>query len=105
MASYRDKTNQKKMSTESGKIAWCIQFIESSEMFRFKKDILLALRKSEEIPLFDNVYLRMSKSEFIYIISKPVDCKPNRYLCKYVQQYMLYDACVAMLDAQPWQYI
>ena len=105
MASYSDKINQKRMSTESGKIAWCIWFIESDGKFGFKKDILLALRKSEEIPLFDNVFLRKSKSEFIYIISKPVDYKPNRYLCKYVQQNMIYDECVAMLDAQPWQYI
>lgn len=105
MASYRDKINQKQMSTESGKIAWCIQFIESGGSFRFRKDWQLALRKHESIVLFDDVYMRQSNGEFLYVIIKSVDYKPNRYLCKYVQTGMFYDQYVNMLEAQPWQYI
>ncbi len=105
MASYRDKINQKQMSTESGKIAWAIHYIESCGKWRFKKDWMTALREDEGIPLFDDICLYQGKGDFIYVIVKPVDYKPNRYWCKYVQQYMTYDWMVKMLDAQPWAYI
>ena len=105
MASYRDKINQKQMSTESGKIAWAIEYIHRCGSFRFKKDWLLTLNKHEGLQLFDNVSVYRSKSEFIYVIVKPVDYKPNRYLCKYIQTNMTYDQMVKMLDAQPWDYV
>ena len=105
MASYRDKLNQRQMVTESGKIAWCIQFIEGCGKWKFKKDWIMTLRKHEALPLFDNVYLRESDCESIYVIFKPLAYRPNAYLCKYVQTDMTYDQYVDMLDAQPWQYI
>lgn len=102
MASYRDKINQKKMATESGKIAWCIQFIEHPPL-EFKTDYYDDLLDGD-IPLFDD-FLLSTGPIMIYIIYRPVEYKANRYYAKYVQQGMNYNQMVKMLDAQPWQYI
>lgn len=105
MASYQDKLNQRLMETESGKIAWCIRFIESGVPgMYFKEDYYEDLRDGE-IKLFDDISLRQSSDCLIYEIYRPVEFKANRYLCKYVQQRMSYEWYVTMLDAQPWQYI
>ena len=105
MASYKDKINQKRMATESGKIAWAIEFIERGGTFRFRKDWQLALNTHNVVELFDDICMRACQDCFAYEIFKPVEFKPNRYLCKYVQTGMHYEDCVKMLDAQPWLYI
>ena len=104
MASYRDKINQKQMETESGKIAWSIIFIER-ESWSLMKEEYRNLRTGGIIDLFDGYSLWESKDCGVYVISKPVEYKGNRYWRKYVQQGMYYDEMVRMLDAQPWDYI
>lgn len=100
MASYRDKINQKCMSTESGKIAWCINFMQHPPL-EFKNDYYNDLRHG--IALFDNV--SVFESEYVYVVSKAVPYKANRYMFKYLQIGMTYDQMVDMLEAQPWQYM
>lgn len=100
MASYQDKINQKRMSTESGKIAWCINYIQHPPL-EFKNDYYKELKNG--INLFDDV--SVFETTYVYVISRPVRDKANRYLFKYLQIGMSYDQMVEMLDAQPWQYM
>lgn len=100
MASYQDKINQKRMSTESGKIAWCIDFMQHPPL-NFNNDYYEELRNG--IDLFDDI--SVYEDGFVYVVWRPVHSKGNRYLNKYLQISMSYDQMVKMLDAQPWQYI
>ena len=102
MASYQDKINQRKMSTESGRIAFAIELLHRIPKLRFElyKDI-----RGHGIPLFDDVSLRSCHDAFLYEISKPVEYKANRYLVKYVHMDMSWEDTKRMLDAQPWMYI
>ena len=98
--SYRAKINEQKLSTESGKIAFAIDLLERMHELRNERwDAELG----NDTPLYDGIVIR--GSGFVWEVWKPVECKPNRYYVKYVQQWLTYDGAKKMLDAQPWQYI
>ena len=104
MASYRDKINQEQLETESGKIAWCIVWMEGH--WPWKKDFYL----NGCLDLFDgsseechySYKLYKSKEPGAYILVRsdafsdwskivPTDC-----------DWLVYKN---VLDAQPWSYI
>ena len=102
MASYLDKINQEKMSTESGKIAFCLELLKRYPKLGYElhKDI-----HGKGIALYDDYSLRECNDAFVYEISRPVEFKPNRYLVKYVMVDLDWETSRQMLDAQPWLYI
>lgn len=105
MASYLNKINQKKMTTESGKIAYCIELIKryGYDLLRDERDIINFT--DDPIELFDDISIRSLRDAFIYEVSKPVLYKSNRYWCKYVQVGLDWEGTKKMLDAQPWFYL
>ena len=100
MASYREKTNQKKLSTESGKIAWAINWIETHPDLKY--DVMTA---DEETELYDGVSIWHSHDCSVWVVAKVVPYKANRYWAKYVQSGLFWEEAKTMLDAQPWLYI
>lgn len=93
MASYQDKINQRKMSTESGRIAFAIDLMERLP-YRDRRGLHDDLRGAG-VPLFDNVSVRRCKDASVYEIS-------NAGCTKYVPDYLTWDEMKDVLDAQPW---
>ena len=100
MASYRNKINQKKLSTESGRIAFAIELLENN--YKIRKDWRKELAEHKSIEIYGGIYVY--EDTYAWIISKPVDYKPNRYYVKVVPIFSSYDVIRDVLDAQPWQY-
>ena len=121
MASYREKLNQKQMETESGKIAWCIVWIEGH--WNWKKDLIF----NGSIDLFDGKYARIYKlyDENNPTLTEEIECnytytlyksgeagvykiiRDDRYSSwvKYVPSDNDWETCKNVLDAQPWRYL
>lgn len=94
MASYRDKINQKKMETESGKIAFYIEELERD----YKK---VSEAKKHTIKLFDNYALSREGilSWCVYRVTDAEDCY------KIVPTDCGYEECRSILEAQSWRYL
>ena len=93
MASYQDKINQRKMSTESGKIAFAIDLMERLP-FRDRRDLINDLHGTG-VPLFDDVSVRRCKDALVYEVS-------NANSLKYIPLFLTWDEMKDVLDAQPW---
>lgn len=100
MASYRDKINQRKLSTESGRIAFAIELLENN--YKICKDWRKDLAEHKPVEIYDGIYIY--KDTYVWVIYKPVDYKPNRYYEKVVPILSNYEVMRDVLDAQPWQY-
>lgn len=100
MASYRDKKNQEKMSTESGKIAWCIEWLQNLKYDEFDE----YFRDYKELALYDDVSIWPARDAAVWTVCKPVKYKGNRFWFKYVPQWLTWKQTKNVLDAQPWQY-
>ena len=100
MASYRDKINQRKLSTESGRIAFAIELLDKN--YKIRKDWREELLKHKSIEIYDGIYVYEDHN--VWWIWKPVDYKPNRSYTKIVPVYESFEVMRDVLDAQPWQY-
>lgn len=96
MASYRDKINQEKLSTESGRIAFAIQILNNPTRYGLKwnefiKDGIIAIYdgiRVEKAPI--GIYVEKWSEQYfdwMYKIVRGID----------------YDEDVAMLNAQTWR--
>jgi hypothetical protein len=100
MASYRDKINQRKLSTESGRIAFAIELLEHN--YKICKDWRKDLSEHKPVEIYDGIYIY--KDTYVWVISTPVDYKPNRYYVEVVPIFSNHEVMRDVLDAQPWQY-
>ena len=94
MASYRDKINQAKMETESGKIIFCIEL-----MSRYRD---LRPKYSESVNIFEddkyNYYVR--ENGLIWEVVRYDEFGESFY--KVIPRYADYETMVDVLDAQYW---
>lgn len=94
MASYRDKINQAKMETESGKIVFCIELIDRYKDLRPKYGNCIEIFNDEKY----NYYIR--QNGLIWEV-----CRYNEYgetFYKVIPYYADYETMVDVLDAQHW---
>ena len=94
MASYRDKVNQRKMETESGKIAFAIELLERD--YKMKNEA-----RQHTIALYDNYALSREGvlSWCVYKVTDFDDCY------KIVPMDAGWKVTKAVLEAQPWSYL
>ena len=94
MASYRDKVNQKKMETESGKIAFAIELLERDYKMKYEA-------RKHTIALYDN-YALSREGLLSWCVYKVGDFD-DWY--KIVPMDVDWEVCKSVLEAQPWKYL
>lgn len=94
MASYRDKVNQEKMETESGKIAFSIELM--------KRIRGLFPKRGDKVDIFDSEKYsysieRDSLAWYIYLVNNYGETS-----YKVLPIFSNYETNVDILEAQPW---
>ena len=93
MASYQDKINQRKMSTESGRIAFAIDLMNRlpyKDRIELHDDLY-----GIGIPLYEDIWVRRCKDAAVYEVAYG---NSN----KYVPMFLTWEEMKMVLDAQPW---
>lgn len=94
MASYRDKINQEKMETESGKIAFSIELMNRIRGLMPKRD--------EKVDIFDSeMFSYWLERDTLSWYAFKADKYGDTWL-KVLPVYSIYKTQVDVLEAQPW---
>lgn len=97
MASYRDKINQEKMATESGKIAFSIELMKQIRGLMPKRGV--------SVYIFDEENFSYSlELDTMAWYAYRADNYGNAWF-KVLPEFSSYETHVKVLDAQPWVYI
>ena len=95
MASYRDKENQKKMATESGKIAFALELMDRYPDLKPKFGVT--------VDLYDGY--SAVEDTFIWIVYKHNSMGDCWYKVVPRNSYLWFEVMRDVLSAQPWQYL
>lgn len=94
MASYRDKQNQRKMETESGRIVFAVELMD-----RYPE---LKPRRGMPADIYDGYSIRIETYHYeVYKWNSAGD----EWIKIFPRLYYDYDSMINVLDAQPWQYL
>lgn len=94
MASYRDKINQEKMETESGKIAFSIELMKHIRG--------LFPKRGDRVDIFDSekFHYSVERDSLAWYVYLDNDYGETSY--KVLPVFSNYETLVDVLEAQPW---